>query len=101
VLPTPTVVVPITGAEPAPFVVKRIPRLALNEPQLYEPIEARAVKLRGLRDTLGGCTAALQKQVRKHSVLTAYAKPLRKRAVAAIAASVCASSSPVQAGPDV
>jgi hypothetical protein len=59
------------------------------------------MKLRGLRDALGACTAALQKQVKKHSALSAYAKPLRKRAVAAIAASVCASSRPVQAGSDV
>jgi hypothetical protein len=93
--------VPTGDAVPAPLVVKRSPRLALKEPQLYEPIEARAVKLCGMRDALGGCTAAVQKQVKKHSALMAYAKPLRKRAVAAIAASVYTSSSPVQAGPDV
>jgi hypothetical protein len=106
VLPTPIVitvlvVAPTGDTAPAPLVVKRSPRLALKEPQLYESIEAGAVKLRGLHDALGGCTAALQKQVKKHSALSAHAKPLRKRAVAAIAASICASSSPVQAGSDV
>jgi 4-amino-4-deoxy-L-arabinose transferase-like glycosyltransferase len=36
-----------------------------------------------------------------HYVFVSLAKPLRKRAVAALAASVCASSPPVQAGDDV
>jgi hypothetical protein len=59
------------------------------------------VKLRGLKDALGSCTTALQKQVLKHGALHAHAKPLRKRAVAALAATICASSPPVQAGEDV
>jgi hypothetical protein len=59
------------------------------------------MKLRGLKDALGSCTAALQKQVHKHSALAAHAKPLCKRAVAALAASICASATSVPAGDDV
>jgi hypothetical protein len=59
------------------------------------------MKLRGLKDALGSCTAALQKQVTKHGVLTAHAKPLRKRAVAALATTICASAPSVRAGDDV
>jgi hypothetical protein len=58
------------------------------------------MKIRGLRDALGGCTAALQKQVKKHGALAANAKPLGKRAVAALAATICASSSPVPSAAD-
>jgi hypothetical protein len=79
-------------------VTKRSPRLALKESQLYEPVAVRAMKIRGLRDALGGCTAALQKQVKKHAALASYAKPLRKRAVAALAGSICVSSSSVTNG---
>jgi hypothetical protein len=81
-------------------VVKRSPRLALKESQLYEPVAVRAMKIRGLKDALGSCTAALQKQVQKHSVLTAGARPLRKRAVTALAASICASPASVLDGAD-
>jgi hypothetical protein len=59
------------------------------------------MKLRGLKDALGSCTAALQKQVTKHGVMTAHAKPLRKRAVAALATTICASAPSVRAGDDV
>ncbi|KAM0849200.1 hypothetical protein ACQ4PT_053873 [Festuca glaucescens] len=86
---------------PPPPQVKRSSRLALKEPPHYEPVEARAMKLRGLKDALGSCTAALQKQVHKHSALAAHAKPLRKRAVAALAASICASAPSVPTGDDV
>ncbi|KAM0831390.1 hypothetical protein ACQ4PT_065557 [Festuca glaucescens] len=55
---------PISSAPAADaHVVKRSPRLALKESQLYELVAVRAMKIRGLKDTLGGCTAALQKQV--------------------------------------
>jgi hypothetical protein len=57
------------------------------------------MKLRGLRDALGGCTAALQAQVKKHAALNACAKPLQARAIKALTASVCASS-PVTSGSD-
>ncbi|KAM0865742.1 hypothetical protein ACQ4PT_043064 [Festuca glaucescens] len=67
---------------------------------MYEPVAVRAMKIRGLKDALGGCTAALQKQVQKHSVLTGGARPLRKHAVAALAASICASAAPVLDGAD-
>ncbi|KAM0827544.1 hypothetical protein ACQ4PT_068131 [Festuca glaucescens] len=86
---------------PPPPQVKRSSRLALKEPPHYEPVEARAMKLRGLKDALGSCTAALQKQVHKHSALAAHAKPLRKRAVAALAASICAFAPSVPTGDDV
>jgi hypothetical protein len=58
------------------------------------------MKLRGLKDTLDGCTAALQKQVHKHNMLSSGGRPLRKRAIAALAASVCASAAPVLDGAD-
>jgi cytochrome c553 len=84
---------PIAPAAPAapPAAGKHNTCLALKEPAHYEPVEVRAVKLRGLKDALGSCTAALQKQVLKNRAMTAYAKPLRKRAVAALAATICAS----------
>jgi hypothetical protein len=50
------------------------------------------MKLRGLRNALSGCTAALQAQVKKHVALNACAKPLWARAIKALTASVCASS---------
>ncbi|KAM0925015.1 hypothetical protein ACQ4PT_004476 [Festuca glaucescens] len=60
----PDVVAPTasTAVAPAPK-VKRSTRLALKEPAHYEPVELRAMKLRGLKDALGSCTTALQKQV--------------------------------------
>ncbi|KAM0930860.1 hypothetical protein ACQ4PT_000750 [Festuca glaucescens] len=92
---------PISSAPAADaHVVKRSPRLALKESQLYEPVAVCAMKIRGLKDALGACTAALQKQVQKHSVLTSGARPLRKRAVAALTASICASAAPVLDGAD-
>jgi hypothetical protein len=72
------------AAVPALLVAKRSSRLALKESQIYEPVAVCAMKIRGLRDVLGGCTAILQKQVKKHADLASYAKPLRKRAVAAL-----------------
>ncbi|KAM0919124.1 hypothetical protein ACQ4PT_008507 [Festuca glaucescens] len=89
------------AAAPVPLVAKRSPRLALKESQLYELVVVRAMKIRGLRDALGGCTAALQKQVKKHAALASYAKPLRKRAVAVLAALIFASPSSVSDGSDV
>jgi hypothetical protein len=91
--------VPAARARPSRVVpeaapVKRSSRLASKEPQLYEPIEVRAVKLRGLKDALGGCTEALQRQLQKHGALGAVTKPLRKRAVDAFAAAICSSSVP-------
>jgi hypothetical protein len=80
---------------------KRITRLALKEPAHYEPVEVRAMKLRGLKDALGTYTAALQKEVLNHGALTAHAKPLRNRVVAALAATICASAPSVHAGDDV
>jgi hypothetical protein len=74
--------------------VKRNFPLASKEPQLYEPIEARTIKLRGLKDALGGCTAALQKQVKKHGALGVVSKPLLKRAVDAFSATICSTSVP-------
>jgi hypothetical protein len=68
-------------------------RLASKTSQTYEPVAERAMKLRSLRDALGGCTAALQKQVKKHAALDACAKPMRARAIRALAASICSSSS--------
>jgi hypothetical protein len=40
----------------------RSSRLAIKASQNYEPVTERAMKIRGLRDVLGGCTATLQKQ---------------------------------------
>jgi hypothetical protein len=80
--------------------LKRSSRLASKESQLYEPVEVRAIKLRGLKDALGGCTSTLQRQVKKHGVLNRRAKPLGKRAVKAITASLCASD-PMTTGSDV
>jgi hypothetical protein len=51
------------------------------------------MKIRGLCDALGGCTAPLQKQVKKHAALDACAKPMHARAIRALAASICSSSS--------
>jgi hypothetical protein len=92
---------PVDAPVAPPVAGKRSSRLALKEPAHYEPVEVRAMKLRGLKDALGSCTAALQKQVTKHGVMTAHAKPLRKRAVAALAATICASAPSVRAGDDV
>jgi hypothetical protein len=93
---------PLVDAPVAPPVAgKRSTRLALKEHAHYEPVEVRAMKLRGLKDALGSCTAALQKQVLKHGAMTMHAKPLRKRAVAALAATICASAPSVRAGDDV
>jgi hypothetical protein len=74
-------------------------RLASKASQTYEPVAERAMKIRDLCDTLGGCTAALQKQVKKHAALDTCAKPMRARAIRALAASICSSSS-VQAASD-
>jgi hypothetical protein len=93
VVPQPAV--PERGGEP-----KRSSRLASKESPLYEPVEVRAIKLRGLKDALGSCTSTLQRQVKKHGVLDVRAKPLGKRAVKAITSSLCASD-PVTTGSDV
>jgi hypothetical protein len=74
--------------------------LLLKEPQFYDPIGVRAAKLRGLKDALIGCTATLQKHVCKHAVLADSGVPLRKRAVAALASSICVSVSSVPAASD-
>jgi hypothetical protein len=60
-----------------------------------------SIRRRRIKDALGSCTAALQKQVHKHNALSAHAKPLRKRAVAALAASICASATSVPSSDDV
>jgi hypothetical protein len=73
---------------------KRSSRLASKESQLYDPVAVRAIKIRGLKDALEGCTSGLQKQVKKHGVLAAYARPLRKRAIKALTSSICVSSVP-------
>jgi hypothetical protein len=91
-VPTAAVHVPPVQAVAAP--VKRSSRLASMESQLYEPVEVRAVKLCGLKDALGGCTAALQKQVKKHGALGVVSKPLLKRAVDAFSATICSTSVP-------
>jgi hypothetical protein len=79
---------------------RRSSRLASKASQTYEPVAERAMKMHGLRDALGGCTAALHKQVKKHAALDACAKPMRARAIRALAASICSSSSVQAASED-
>jgi hypothetical protein len=98
----PETTAPVVAAPVAPSAAwKRNTRLTLKEPAHYEPVEVRAMKLRGLKDALGTYTAALQKEVLNHGALTAHAKPLRNRVVAALAAAICASAPSVHAGDDV
>jgi hypothetical protein len=95
----------IVDPDPAPFaaaaaaavdtapVIRASRRLADKAPQFKEDATSRAVKLRSLKDTLRSCTSVLQKKVSQHKLLDVRPKPLGKKALGALAASVRAQSS--------
>ena len=74
------------GDAPGP---RRSARVAGSEPAEYVSMEAKAVKLRALRDALSGCSPRLKSKVLKDKMLDGVHKPMTAKAVAELR---CAAS---------
>jgi hypothetical protein len=76
-------------------------RLAKLEGASYVSMAAKAVRLRGLRDALKGCSPKLQAKVLKGKMLDAICSPLSSRSVEDLRGSVAPCIAPVATGLDV
>jgi hypothetical protein len=76
-------------------------RLARKEPANHVTVEAQAIKRRGLRDSLFGCSPKLRSKVLKSKALDAARKPMGVKSVSELRASAGIPSCPVSSGVDV
>jgi hypothetical protein len=75
-------------------------RLARKEPANHVTVEAQAIKRRGLRDSLFGCSPKLRAKVLKSKALDAARKPLGATSVSELRAAAAIPPAQVPASVD-